>query len=109
VGPGGRTELSTDHVIAGTGYRIDLGAMPFFDEPLLSQVRRVAGAPDLSGNFESSLPGLYFVGQAAAPTFGPVMRFVYGADVTARVLARHLARTGHRRRIWRMPRRTCRG
>lgn len=103
------TEILTDHVIAATGYRTDLGAMPFLETSVFSRVRQSEGVPELSANFESSVPGLYFVGQAAAPTFGPLMRFVYGADFTARRLAAHLgiARRGDHR--WRVTRRTCRG
>jgi hypothetical protein len=105
------TEILTDHVVAATGYRIDLDAMPFLEDRVLSGLRRIGRAPALSASFESSVPGLYFVGQAAAPTFGPVMRFVYGADFTARRLGRHLGRVlhGDRGSTVRMPRRTCRG
>ena len=42
----------------------------------------------LSSSFESSMPGLYFVGVAAANSFGPVMRFAFGAGFAARTLAR---------------------
>jgi hypothetical protein len=37
----------------------------------------------LSSMFESSVPGLYFVGLAAANTFGPLMRFAFGARFAA--------------------------
>jgi hypothetical protein len=53
-------------------------------------VRRVRDGPALSATFESSVPGLHFVGQAAAETFGPVMRFVYGTDFTSRRLTKHI-------------------
>ena len=86
--PGGWIE--TDHVIAATGYRVDLAALPFLDDMLQVRLRRIGNAPALSNTFESSVPGLYFIGQVAAQTFGPVMRFVYGADFTSRRLARHL-------------------
>ena len=33
----------------------------------------------LTPAFESTVPGLYFIGAASAPTFGPVMRFMFGA------------------------------
>jgi hypothetical protein len=83
-------ELITDHVIAATGYRVDLEAVPFLRPALLARVRRVGRGPALSRNFESSVPGLYFVGLASANDFGPVMRFVFGADHTARRVAKHL-------------------
>jgi hypothetical protein len=43
-------------------------------------------------NFESTAPGVYFTGLSAANSFGPMMRFAYGADFTARRIARHLRR-----------------
>jgi hypothetical protein len=46
----------------------------------------------LSMNFESSVPGAYFVGPVAALSFGPLFRFVCGAEFAAPALARHLAR-----------------
>jgi cation diffusion facilitator CzcD-associated flavoprotein CzcO len=84
-------EIPTDHVIAATGYRVDLRRLPFLRENLHTQLRAVECAPMLSPHFQSSVPGLYFVGLAAAFTFGPVMRFVLGARYTARRLAGHLA------------------
>ena len=53
-------------------------------------IRLTEKAPLLSAYFESSVKGLYFVGVASANTFGPVMRFAYGARYTARRIARHL-------------------
>jgi hypothetical protein len=46
----------------------------------------------LSRWFESSVPGLHFVGTAAANSFGPMMRFAYGAGFVSRRLSKHLAR-----------------
>jgi hypothetical protein len=47
----------------------------------------------LSSAFESSIPGLYFVGLAAANSFGPVLRFAFGAGFAARRVTRALARS----------------
>jgi Pyridine nucleotide-disulphide oxidoreductase len=90
---GVRREITTDHVIAATGYRADLRRLGFLSEGLRARLRSVGGAPDLSARFESSLPGLYFVGLASANCFGPVMRFMCGARFTGRKLARHLAKS----------------
>jgi cation diffusion facilitator CzcD-associated flavoprotein CzcO len=84
--------LSADHVIAGTGFKVNIGKLPFFDSALTGRVEVADGSPALSSNFESSLPGLYFVGVASAVSMGPMMRFAYGAGYTARRLSRHLAR-----------------
>jgi thioredoxin reductase len=89
---GSAVTLSADHVIAGTGFKVDVGKLPFFDAALTARLRVAEGSPALSSNFESSLPGLYFVGVASAASLGPMMRFAYGAGYTSRRLARHLAR-----------------
>jgi thioredoxin reductase len=91
----GPTELICDHVIAGTGYRVDLRRLTFLEPALLERIRHIGQAPVLSPSFESSIPGLYFVGLAAANQFGPVMRFVHGAGFTARRLSAKLTRTAH--------------
>jgi thioredoxin reductase len=90
---GARSKLAVDHVIAATGYRIDLDALRFLDPALRVALARIEGtsAPRLSRSFESSVPGLYFTGLSAAPTFGTLMRFVCGTDFTARTIRRALA------------------
>src|SRR5947207_627922 len=95
AGPDGvEQELRADHVIAATGYRIELGALKFLDAGLRGSLQTVAGAPALSPDFESSVPGLHFAGVAAANTFGPVMRFLLGARYASRRLTRRFANGG---------------
>lgn len=89
--------LLADHVIAATGYRVDLGRLGFMHPNLQASVRSVERTPVLSANFESSVRGLYFVGASAANTFGPLLRFAFGAGFTARRLSRHLAKSTFRR------------
>jgi hypothetical protein len=55
--------------------------------------------PELSGHFESSVRGLYFIGVSSSLSFGPMMRFAYGSAYTAKRLQRHLARQTARRRV----------
>ena len=83
-------EHYAEHVVAATGYRPDIRRLTFLGETIQDQLETVANAPVLSANFQSSVPGLYFVGIAAANTFGPMMRFAYGSDYTARRLSAHL-------------------
>jgi FAD-dependent urate hydroxylase len=94
--------LEVDHVIAGTGYEVDVDRLPFLDPDLRARVRRVSRAPALSRNFESSVAGLYFVGPASALSFGPLFRFVAGAAYASPTVARHIAATAHRGRrpVW---------
>lgn len=85
----------TDHIVAATGYRPDIRRLGFLADSLQQQIRTTAHAPVLSADFQSSIPGLYFVGIAAANNFGPMMRFAYGSDYTARRLSKHLRTQVH--------------
>jgi thioredoxin reductase len=94
--PQGERTVSVDHVIAATGYRFDVGKIGFLDPSLREAVQTMGGFPVLSREFKSSVAGLYFIGPAAALSFGPMFRFVLGARYTARRLTRHLAGVGAR-------------
>ncbi|MGW3664817.1 NAD(P)/FAD-dependent oxidoreductase [Streptomyces sp. NPDC005141] len=95
----GPADRVVDHVLAATGYRLDVDALPF----LMPSVRRAVGgvpgsqAPRLSGAFESSVAGLYFTGSLAAPMFGPMLRFMAGTEFAARRIAGRLVRQAPRR------------
>jgi thioredoxin reductase len=89
---GQQARVEVDHVIAATGYQVDLHRVTFLDPKLCAHIRRTGAAPALSASFQSSVPGLYFVGVSAANSFGPLMRFAFGAKFTAQRLTRHLAR-----------------
>jgi putative flavoprotein involved in K+ transport len=90
---GSRREVVTGHVIAATGYRPDVNQLAFLSQEIRSQLRVAAGSPILSSKFESSVAGLYFTGLAAANSFGPMLRFAYGAGFTARRLSAALSRS----------------
>jgi FAD-dependent urate hydroxylase len=81
---GGTEVLEADHVLAATGYRVDVDRIALLAPGLRGRLRTTGGAPRLSAGFESSVPGLYFTGLAAAATFGPVLRFVCGTGFAAR-------------------------
>ena len=97
AGESGRKEHVTDHVIAATGYRVDLRRLSVLGEEILSGMRLVRGTPVLSSSFETSIRGLYAVGMASKYCFGPVTQFACGADWTARRIARRLVRADRRR------------
>ena len=84
-------DISTEHVIAATGYKFALCRLPFLTQNLLLRLYSVAQTPILSRYFESSVTGLYFSGLASANQFGPAMRFLDGARFTARCISRHIA------------------
>ncbi len=59
---GSERELVTEHVITGTGYKVDLERLQFLSPELRRQIALVQSSPALSANFESSVRGLYFAG-----------------------------------------------
>jgi pyruvate/2-oxoglutarate dehydrogenase complex dihydrolipoamide dehydrogenase (E3) component len=93
---GNEKEIVTEYVIAGTGYKVSMDKLGFLSADIRSQVEHSNGAPDLSSSFESSVPGLYFTGIAAANSFGPVMRFAFGAKFAAERLTQTLKKTAKR-------------
>jgi FAD-dependent urate hydroxylase len=80
-----------DHVMLGTGYRIDISKLGLFSPAMLAMIRQVDGSPRLRGGFESSVPGLHFLGANAVKSYGPLMRFIAGSGYAARVLTREIA------------------
>jgi Pyridine nucleotide-disulphide oxidoreductase len=93
---GASAELLVDHVISCTGYNADIDRLTFIDPALRDSIERVGSMPELSHHFESSVAGLYFVGAAAAGTFGPLMRFVVGTEFASPRVATHLASRARR-------------
>ena len=86
-------ELAADHLIAATGYRTDLTRLSFLNDQLLSGLQTLAGSSVVGRDYQTSVPGLYVIGPAVAPTFGPVMRFVFGSKYPATTVARQLTGT----------------
>jgi thioredoxin reductase len=84
--------LTVDHVIAGTGFRIDLARLSFLPEGLRARIATVNRYPVVSRAGESSVPGLYFVGAPTAVSIGPSARFIAGTHTMAANLARAVAR-----------------
>ncbi|MBI1831324.1 MAG: NAD(P)/FAD-dependent oxidoreductase [Planctomycetes bacterium] len=86
------TTIDADHVLLGTGYKIDIARYDFLSADVLQSVQTVNGYPVLDGGFESSVPGLHFVGTTAAYSFGPLCRFVAGTPYAAHTLTKHARR-----------------
>ena len=91
-GEGSLKNVEVDFVIAGTGYDANVSCLKFLDPKISERIHRIERAPTLNMNFESSVPGLYFTGPLSFMCFGPLFRFVTGAEITARRLARCLSR-----------------
>ena len=86
-----RPARTTDHVLLGTGYRIDVRRYPFLAPELADELELDAGYPVLGPGLESSVAGLHFMGAPAAASFGPIMRFVVGSWYAAPAVARRAA------------------
>ncbi|HEX8756895.1 MAG TPA: NAD(P)-binding domain-containing protein [Steroidobacteraceae bacterium] len=98
LGPQGPEEIITDRAIAATGFKVDINHLDYLEPALRdSLILEAQGIPALTAQFETSIPGLFVVGLASSPVFGPIMRFMYGAKHAAPLVARRL-RAGHRRR-----------
>jgi cation diffusion facilitator CzcD-associated flavoprotein CzcO len=82
-----------DHVLLATGYEVDISRYPFLPDSLLARVERVGGYPRLSTGFETSVPGLYFLGAPSAWSYGPLMRFVAGTEFAAPMLTKHIMKS----------------
>lgn len=80
--------INFDHVVLATGYRTDISKLNVLSPDLLGAVATQAGYPVLSAGFETSVPGLHFVGSPAVGSFGPLPRFVAGAGFAARSVTR---------------------
>ncbi len=91
TGKPGKT-LLVDHVIAGTGYKASVSRFKFLNPSVLSRLATVDEAPALNSRFESTVPGLYFVGAAAANSFGPMLRFAFGSKFASERVAGRLAK-----------------
>lgn len=93
------SEREVDHVLLGTGYRVDVGRYAFLSEEILRGLRLRDGHPPLRSGLESNVPGLHFVGAPAGRSFGPIMRFVVGSWYAAPTVASRIA--GKRPRLMR--------
>jgi cation diffusion facilitator CzcD-associated flavoprotein CzcO len=82
------TRRDVDHVLAATGYRVEIARSSLLAPELKARLRLIGGYPELGTGFESSVRGLYFLGAAAVGSFGPVMRFVAGTSFSAPALTR---------------------
>ena len=86
------SSVTADHVIAGTGFRMDISRLPFMTEEILAGLATRANLPLVNRAGESSVPGLYFAGALTTVSLGPGVRFISGAHQTAAQLAKSVAR-----------------
>jgi thioredoxin reductase len=84
--------VECDHVIAATGYRVDTRRLRFLAPQLRSRMASMRHIPVVSDQFETPVPGLHVIGPAVIDSFGPLMRFMVGAEFAAPHLAARFAR-----------------
>ena len=81
-----------DHVLLGTGYRVDATKYAFLAPDLANSIKHFNGYPCLREGFESSIPRLHFLGAPAIWSFGALMQFVVGTHYSSSHLLRCIAR-----------------
>ena len=97
-----QSSIDVDHVIAGTGFRVDLARLTILSQELQAAVATHTQYPIVNRAGESSVPGLYFAGAHTGTSLGPSVRFVAGTHNVAGVVAAaagRRARTGRGRAL----------
>lgn len=92
------TRRRPDHVMLATGFRVDVSRHGFLSPEIIKRVQCDEGYPRLRGGFESTVPGLHFVGAPAARSFGPLFRFVSGTGYMGKKLAAAIGRRSRKPR-----------
>ena len=80
-----------DHVLLGTGYRVDVSKYDFLARKLAESISCFNGYPRLTDGFETSVAGLHILGAPAVWSFGPLLQFVVGTHYSSRALFRSIA------------------
>jgi cation diffusion facilitator CzcD-associated flavoprotein CzcO len=83
------TELTIDRIVLATGYKADLGRVPYLAE-VLDRIEVADGFPVLDETFQASLPGLYLPGFTGTRDFGPFFGFTKGCPTAAELVTRGL-------------------
>jgi len=86
-------ERIIDHVLLGTGYRVDISKYDFLSVKLKEAIRCFNGYPILGAGLETSVPGLHILGAPAAWSFGPLMQFVSGTHYASQALTSCISRS----------------
>src|SRR5207245_4575224 len=84
--------VSANHIVLATGYTVDINRLTMIHPSLRAKIATDRGSPVLNHWFETSVPGLYFVGLTSLRAFGPLYRFVAGCGAAARRVAGAIAR-----------------
>jgi thioredoxin reductase len=85
------SRLTADFVVLASGYRADIGRVPYL-EPVLADLAVTDGFPRLSEGFETSVPGLFVTGFASTRDFGPFYGFTKGCPSSASLAVAEMLR-----------------
>lgn len=77
-------ETTVDHVILGTGYKVDIQRLPMLEDALRGQIEARDGYPVIDRHLESSVAGLFFTGVPAKGRFGPTFNFIFASPAGSR-------------------------
>ena len=89
----GGVRREVDHIVQGTGYHIDIDGFGFLSPEIRREIRAIGDQPKLGDGYESSVPGLHFLGAASDLSYGPLMRFVAGTTYAAKSLTACVAKS----------------
>ena len=84
-------ELTADQVVFASGYRAELGNVPYL-AGVIERISVTDGFPDLSPGFETTLPGLYVTGFSSTRDFGPFYGFTKGCPSSGRLVVEEMLR-----------------
>ena len=83
--------IGVDHVLAATGYRVDLARIDWLrDSPVFRDLECESGYPCLDTGMQTSVPGLHITSLPATSDFGLFFAFTAAARASARIVGRHL-------------------
>jgi FAD-dependent urate hydroxylase len=89
------SERIIDHVLLGTGYRVDISKYDFLSAKLKEAICCFNGYPILKAGLETSVAGLHVLGTPAAWSFGPLMQFVSGTHFASQALTTYIGGRSH--------------
>jgi FAD-dependent urate hydroxylase len=87
-----QSTIDVDHVMAGTGFHINVSTLSFLSEEIKSGIKTYANLPLVNRAGETSVRGLYFAGAPTMVSLGAGVRFISGTHNTAPQLARSVGR-----------------
>nr|NIP39218.1 hypothetical protein [Candidatus Dadabacteria bacterium]NIS09343.1 hypothetical protein [Candidatus Dadabacteria bacterium]NIV42353.1 hypothetical protein [Candidatus Dadabacteria bacterium]NIX15879.1 hypothetical protein [Candidatus Dadabacteria bacterium]NIY22586.1 hypothetical protein [Candidatus Dadabacteria bacterium] len=89
---GDGAELTADHLIFATGYKVNIANLPFLNTGnILDRLQTNNGFPKLRFNFESSIEGLYFTSLTATSDFGAFFGFTVSCNASSVIIGNAIA------------------